>query len=266
MTKGSQPTDGGNLILSCDEVRDFLNKEPFAQPYVKLFLGADEFLNGKKRYCLWLVGISPQELRKMPLVMNRIQMVREFRSQSKKAATREQANTPAFFTENRQPTSNYIAVPEVSSGNRRYIPLGFLTPETICSNKLQMIPNATFYHFGILMSNVHMSWVRTVCGRLKSDYDYSAKIVYNNYPWPDPTLEQRTRIEQTAQDILAARALYPDSSLADLYDPRSMPKELSKAHQANDIAVMRAYGMPIKETDEAACVAWLMELYQKKTK
>ena len=158
----------------------------------------------------------------------------------------------------------YIAIPEVSSGGRRYIPIGFLSPDIICSNKLQLIPDAGLYEFGILTSNVHMAWMRVVCGRLKSDYDYSAKIVHNNFPWPDPSDPQKANIEKTAQGILDARALYPDASLADLYDPLSMPPELRKAHQANDRAVMQAYGMPIKETDEAACVAWLMRLYQEK--
>jgi hypothetical protein len=162
------------------------------------------------------------------------------------------------------PKENYIVIPEVSSGNRRYVPIGFLNPSIFCSNKLRLMPNATLYHFGILESNVHMAWVRAICGRIKSDYRYSKDVVYNNFPWPNPTPEQKERIEKTAQGILDARAIYPDSSLADLYDPLTMPPELRKAHQKNDAAVMQAYGMPIKETDEAACVAWLMRLYQEK--
>lgn len=263
--KGSQPTDGGNLIIQAAEYEEFCRLEPDAREYIKPFLGADEFLNGKNRYCLWLAGISPNKLAKMPKVMMRIQAVKEFRLSSKKLATQKWADMPTLFTENRQPDTDYIAIPEVSSGGRRYIPMGFLTKDTICSNKLQLMPNAQIYHFGILMSNVHMAWMRAVCGRLKSDYDYSAKIVYNNFPWPSPTEEQRTQIEQTAQSILAARALYPDSSLADLYDETTMPPELRKAHQQNDKAVMRAYGFDIKTTTETTCVSALMKMYQKIT-
>jgi len=163
------------------------------------------------------------------------------------------------------PGSDYIAVPVVSSSRRRYVPMGFMHTDVLCSNQLNMIPGASMYHFGVLNSNVHMAWMRTVAGRLKSDYRYSKDIVYNNFPWPSPSPEQRNKIEETARGILEARALYPDSSLADLYDPLTMPPELRRAHAANDRAVMQAYGMPIKETDEAACVAWLMKLYQEMT-
>ena len=263
--KGSQPTDGGHLIITEDEYEQFLNDEPSAAKYIHLFLGADEFINGRKRYCLWLPDVSPKELLKMKKVMERLKLVRDFRASSKKEATRRWAEKPMLFTENRQPEENFIVIPEVSSGARRYIPIGFLSPDIICSNKLQLVPNADVYEFGILMSNVHMSWMRAVCGRLKSDYDYSAKIVYNNFPWPPTSDEQREKIEATARMILDARSKYPDSSLAELYNDLVMPDELRKAHQANDRAVMQAYGMPIKETDEAACVAWLMRLYQEKT-
>lgn len=263
--KGSQPTDGGNLIISELEYDDFTKREPDSIKYIRLFLGADEFLNGKKRYCLWLVDASPKDLQAMPLVLERIQKVREFRQSSKKAATRKQADTPTLFTENRQPTESFIAIPEVSSGTRRYVPMGFLHSDIICSNKLQLLPNASVYHFGVLMSNVHMAWMRVVCGRLKSDYDYSAKIVYNNFPWPTPTEAQKAKIEQTAQAILDARNLYPDCSLADLYDEVTMPPELRKAHQANDKAVMQAYGFWGKLNTETACVAELMKLYQQLT-
>lgn len=265
MSKGSQPTDGGNLILSPDEYSDLINREPQAQKYIRLFLGADEFLNGKKRYCLWLIGILPQELSKMPIVLERVEAVREFRLKSKKAATRKWADMPTLFTENRQPDCNYIVVPEVSSERRRYIPIGFLTPETVCSNKLQLIPNAGLYHFGVLMSNVHMAWMRAICGRLKSDYDYSGNVVYNNFPWPTPSNTQRARIEQTAQAIIDARSLYSGASLADLYDEVTMPPELRKAHQQNDRAVMNAYGFEIKTTTESSCVAALMKMYQDET-
>ena len=263
MRKGSQPTDGGNLIIQAADYENFCCQEPSAKEYIKLFLGAEEFLNGKKRYCLWLAGISPQKLMKMPKVLGRVQAVKEFRLSSKKAATRKWADMPTLFTENRQSETDYITIPEVSSGGRRYIPMGFLTKDTICSNKLQLMPDAEIYHFGVLMSNVHMAWMRAVCGRLKSDYDYSAKIVYNNFPWPTPTDTQKSKIEQTAQAILDARALYPDSSLADLYDELTMPPELRKAHQQNDRAVMQAYGFDVATTTETSCVAELMRMYQK---
>lgn len=263
--KGSQPTDGGNLIIQGDDYEDFCRKEPEAKVYIKPFLGAEEFLNGKRRYCLWLTGISPSKLVSMPKVMERIQAVKKFRLSSKKAATQKWADMPTLFTENRQPEADYIVIPEVSSGGRRYIPMGFLTKDTICSNKLQLMPDAEIYHFGVLMSNVHMAWMRAVCGRLKSDYDYSAKIVYNNFPWPKPTAAQKAKIERAAQSILNARALYPDSSLAALYDDVAMPPELRKAHQDNDRAVMEAYGFPIKGTTESDCVAKLMELYRALT-
>lgn len=264
--KGSQPTDGGNLIITESEYNDFIRREPGSIKYIRLFLGADEFLNGKKRYCLWLVGASPKELQAMPLVLERVQKVRDFRQSSKKAATRKQADAPTLFTENRQPLENFIAIPEVSSGARRYIPMGFLNSDIVCSNKLQLLPSASIYHFGVLMSNVHMAWMRSVCGRLKSDYDYSAKIVYNNFPWPTPTDEQRAKIEQTAQAILDARALYPDCSLAEMYGTKMyLFPELIKAHQQNDRAVMRAYGFDIKTTTESSCVAELMKMYQNMT-
>ena len=261
--KGSQPTDGGNLIVTEEDYNGFMKQAPASAKYIRRFLGADEFLNGKNRYCLWLDGISPKELQGMPLVLERVQLVRDFRLSSKKAATRKQADTPTLFTENRQPSEDYIAIPEVSSGTRRYIPMGFLHPDTICSNKLQILPGASIYHFGVLMSNVHMAWMRTVCGRLKSDYDYSAKIVYNNFPWPVPTEKQKAKIEQSAQAILDARALYPDCSLAVLYNEVTMPPELRKAHQVNDRAVMEAYGFWGKFNSESACVAELMKMYQQ---
>lgn len=266
MNKGSQPTDGGNFIIKEEEYSDFIKKEPLAKPYIHLFLGSDEFLNSKKRFCLWLNGITPKSLSEMKLVFDRVKKVQNFRLSSKKEATRRWADIPTLFTENRQPSTNYIAIPEVSSGNRRYVPIGFLSPEVICSNKLQLIPNATIYHFGVLTSNVHMAWMRSVCGRLKSDYDYSAKIVYNNFPWPTVTEAQKSKIEQTAQGILDARALYPDCSLAALYDETTMPNELRDAHRANDRAVMEAYGLPVKGTTEASCVAELMRRYQELTK
>ena len=196
--------------------------------------------------------------------MNRVKAVRDYRLNSPSAGTVKLADRPTRFHVENIPDGTYIVIPEVSSERRRYVPMGFMTPDILCSNLVKVMPHATIYHFGILQSNVHMSWMRAVAGRLEMRYRYSKDIVYNNFPWPNPTPEQKERIEKTAQGILDARAIYPDSSLADLYDPLTMPPELRKAHQKNDAAVMQAYGMPIKETDEAACVAWLMRLYQEK--
>lgn len=263
MVYGNKPTDGGNLFLSPEE-RDVLwEREPDIRPYIKQIYGASEYINNIKRYCLWLVGISPNIARKSNFIRERVQAVREFRLSSSKKQTKESANTPMLFQEIRQPDSKYIIVPCHSSQTRRYIPLGFVSQDIIVNNAVQIIPMATIYHFGILTSNVHMAWVRTVCGRIKSDYRYSKDIVYNNFPWPTPTEAQKAKIEKTAQGILDARAKYPDSSLADLYDEVLMPPELRKAHQANDRAVMEAYGFWGKLNTESECVAQLMKMYQK---
>ena len=264
MSTGNRPADGGNLIIEDDEYEEFIKKEPGAKKYIKRLIGSTEFINNKKRWCLWLVNASPLEIRKMPLVMKRIELCKKDRQASPDEGRRKLAERPALFREINNPES-YIVVPAVSSERRRYIPLGFLGADTIATNLVIMIPGATYYHFGVLTSNVHMAWMRTVCGRLKSDYRYSKDIVYNNFPWPTPTEAQRAKIEQTAQTILDARAIYPESSLADLYDELTMPPELRKAHQQNDRAVMEAYGMPIKETTESSCVAELMRRYQELT-
>ena len=215
--KGNQPTDGGNLIIEAEELDAFLEREPKAASFVKRLIGAKEYINNKPRYCLWLKDVSPFELRKMPIVLERMEAVRKMRMASSDAATRRLADCPHLFRETNNPET-YIVVPSVSSERRRYVPMGFLRADTIPTNLVLIIPNATLYHFGILESNVHMAWMRAVCGRLKSDYRYSKDIVYNNFPWPTPTEQQKQKIEQTAQAILDARALYPDSSLADLYD------------------------------------------------
>jgi len=264
ITKGCQPTDGGNLIIEASEIKEFLEKEPNAKQYIKKLVGAREFINNQERWCLWLVGISPAELRKMPLVMQRVEKVREMRLNSSDAGTRKLAETPTLFRETYNPKS-FIIVPSASSERRKYIPLGFLGEDTISTNLNLIIPDATIYHFGILTSNVHMAWMRAVCGRLKSDYRYSKDVVYNNFPWPTLTDAQKAKIEQTAQAILDARALYPDCSLADLYDEIAMPPELRKAHQQNDRAVMQAYGFDVATTTETSCVAELMRMYQKLT-
>ena len=220
-------------------------------------------MRNKERWCLWLKGISPAEILKIPPVRDAIARVKEIRESSNRLATRKLAETPTLFGEIRQPETEYIIIPRHSSENRKYIPLGFESPDVICGDANLLMPNASLYHFGVLTSNVHNSWMRTVCGRLEMRYRYSVNIVYNNFPWPLPTEEQKLKIEQTAQAILDARELYPDCSLADLYDELAMPPELRKAHQENDKAVMRAYGFDIKTTTESSCVAELMKKYQK---
>lgn len=264
MSKGSQPTDGGNLIFSVEERDDLIKKYPQTEELLRRYISADDYINNKIRYCLWLVNISPSKYRNIHPIMERLERVVKCRRQSPTSSVQRNAETPMLFTQIRQPQSQYLAMPEVSSQNRKYIPIGFLTPDIIASNKLYLVPNADLYMFGIMTSNVHMAWMRVIAGRLKSDYSYSP-AVYNNFPWPTPTDEQKAKIEQTAQAILDARERYPDASLADLYDPATMPPELVKAHQQNDKAVMRAYGFDIKTTTESSCVAELMRRYQELT-
>ena len=261
---GSMPRDGGGFVLSEDQRLGLIKKEPLAEKWIRPYVGAIEFLNNKKRYCLWLVGASPAEIKSCPTVLKRIDAIREFRASSKAAGTRKFAETPTLFCQIAQPDTDYIIVPKTSSGKRKYIPLGFMDKNTIASDLVFLIPNGTLYEFGVLCSNVHNAWMRTVAGRLKSDYRYSKDIVYNNFPWCSPTAEQKAKIEQTAQAILDARALYPDCSLADLYDETTMPPELRKAHQANDKAVMQAYGFE-PDMPESEIVAELMKMYQRLT-
>lgn len=263
MVYGNKPTDGGFLFLTSEERDEILLKEPDVAKFIRQIYGAAEYINNKPRYCLWLVGASPAELRKSAFIMNRVEKVKQFRLSSTKGATQKSADTPTLFQEIRHPDSEYIIIPCHSSETRRYIPIGFVSPQIVANNAVQIIPGAEIYHFGILMSNVHMAWTRAVCGRIKSDYRYSKDVVYNNFPWPTPTDEQKTKIEQTAQAILDARALYPDCSLADLYDEMLMPQELRKAHLQNDKAVMQTYGFSIKDTTEERCVAELMKMYQE---
>ena len=264
---GNKPIDGGNYLFTKEEMEEFIKVEPKSAQYFKPWYGSEEFIHQKPRYCLWLGGCSPAELRQMPHCMKRIEAVREMRLASNSAGTRKLADRPTRFHVENMPDTNYIIVPKVSSEKRRYVPMGFMSPNILASDLVFVIPDATLYHFGILESNVHMAWMRAVCGRLKSDYRYSKDVVYNNFPWPTPTEEQKAKIEQTAQAILDARALYPDSSLADLYDELTMPVELRKAHQDNDRAVMQAYGFPVKSTfTESQCVAELFKLYKEKTK
>jgi len=260
---GNKPIDDGNYLFSKDEMEEFISKEPNAAQYFRPWYGAQEFINRKPRYCLYVADVTPSELRKMPLVMDRIDKVREYRLRSRSKGTRDIAKNPTKFHVTNIPISPYLAIPEVSSENRSYIPIGFMPPQYLASNKLKLMKNANLYFFGILTSSTHMAWMRTTTGRMKSDYSYSVGIVYNNFPWPNPTAIQKEKIEQTAQAILDARDLYPEASLADLYDELTMPPELRKAHTANDKAVWEAYGKPWPLDDEPACVAYLMERYQK---
>ena len=262
---GNKPIDGGVYLFKKDEKEDFITKEPKSASYFRRWYGAEEFINNKERYCLWLGDCSPAELRTMPHCYERVLSVRNYRLQSPSEGTRKIADKPTRFHVENMPKGNYLLVPSVSSERRRYIPIGFMSPDTFASNLVLIIPNASLYHFGVLTSNVHMAWMRVVCGRLKSDYRYSKDIVYNNFPWCQPSEEQKAKIEQTAQAILDARAKYPDSSLADLYDEVTMPPELRKAHQENDRAVMAAYGFSTKMS-ESECVAELFKMYQELTK
>ncbi len=263
MYLGNKPSDGGNLILSPDDKNAIIAAEPELEKYILPYTGAVEYINKKERFCFWLRDISPADIRKSKVLLQRLSAVREMRLNSSAAPTRLKADTPHLFFFISQPDSNYLLIPSTSSENRRYVPIGFLTPNVIASNSTTIVPNATLYHFGIITSNVHMAWMRAVAGRLEMRYRYSGGIVYNTFPWPTPTDEQKAAIEKTAQAILDARALYPDCSLADLYDELTMPPELRKAHQENDRAVMRAYGFDIKTMTESTCVAELMKMYQE---
>lgn len=263
MIFGSMPNDGGHLLLNKAEKETLINKEPQSEKYIKKLYGAAEFINDRERYCLWLKDITPTELKSLPHVYKRVSKVKENRLNSKRKATRDLADTPHLFGEIRQPETNYLLVPAVSSENRRYIPIGFMSEEDIATNRVYVIPDATLYDFGIMTSNVHMAWMRTVAGRLELRYNYSATVVYNTFPWPKIKKEQKNKIEKTAQKILEARTLYPESSLSDLYDEIAMPVELRKAHQANDRAVMEAYGMKVGDTTESDSVAHLFKMYEK---
>lgn len=262
---GSMANDGGNLLLSDADKHALLVAEPEAAKWIRPFLGAEEFINNIPRWCLWLVGISPAELRALPEVYKRVQAVKAVRLESTRETTQELAMTPSLFGEIRQPKRNYLLVPLHSSENRQFVPIGYFGHDVICGNANSLIPDATLYHFAVLTSTLHNAWMRAVCGRIKSDYRYSNTTVYNNYPWPaSVTAAQRSAIEAAGQAVLDARALYPDSSLADLYDPLAMPPELQKAHHAVDKAVDAAYGYKGDKSD-APRVAFLFALYQKFT-
>jgi len=263
---GNKPIDGGNYLFTAEEMAEFIKAEPTSQKWFKPWYGSIEFISRQPRYCLWLGECPPVELAKMPHCLKRVEAVRNFRLSSSSAGTVKLADKPTRFHVENMPEGNFIVIPEVSSERRKYVPMGFMTPDVLCSNLVKIIPNATLYHFGILTSNVHMAWMRAVCGRLKSDYRYSKDVVYNNFPWPKPTDEHIAKISQTAKAILDARSLYPDCSMADLYgDKMWLYPELLKAHQQNDKAVMQAYGFWGKLNTETECVAELMKMYQTLT-
>ena len=262
---GSMPIDDGHLILDKDDVQALLKENVNNQRFIHKYIGGAELIKNKERWCLWLVNASPKDLQKSQIIKERIRLTAEFRKSSGRPQTLALADIPSLFGEIRQPNTDMIAIPRVSSKNRCYIPISYVSPEIIVNGSAFIVPNASLYHFGILISNVHMNWMRTIAGRMKSDYQYSSSVVYNNFPWCNPTPQQKEKIEQTAQAILDARAKYPDCSLADLYDETTMPPELRKAHQDNDKAVMLAYGFD-KEITESECVVELMKMYQKLTK
>ena len=262
---GNKPVDGGNYLFTKTEMEEFINKEPNSKPFFKKYWGSREFIKRSPRFCLWLGGATPQELRKMKLVLRIIERVRKFRLASKSAGTRKLAEKPTRFHVENMPQSNFLVVPRVSSQRRKYIPIGFMNNNDLASDALLVVPNVNLYEFGIMNSTVHMSWVKNICGRLKSDYRYSANIVYNNFPWPKVTDVQKQKISKTAQAILDARNIYPDSSLADLYDPLTMPIELRKAHEANDRAVLKAYGLKPSAT-EPEIVQHLFTMYEELTR
>jgi len=271
MITGNRPADGGNLIIEDKDLEAFIKADPLSEKYIRPFMGAEEFINNKKRWCLWLVGVSPSELRKMPEVLKRVELCRQDRENAPDAGRRKLAETPTLFRETKNPET-FIIVPRHSSENRMYIPLGFEKSSTIVNDAVLIVSNGALYHFGILTSNVHMAWTRVICGRLKSDYRYSRDIVYNNFPWAQADEKQQSEISILAQAILDARANHPEDSLADMYGKvhngifmgLDYYPHLKKAHKALDSAVMKLYGFPTKpEFTETHCVAALMEMYQK---
>jgi hypothetical protein len=270
---GNKPIDGGNYLFSTEERDAFIALEPKSEKWFRRWLGADEFLNGYERWCLWLGDCPPSELRAMPEAMKRVQAVKNVRLASKSAPTRKLADTPTRFHVENMPDTSYLVLPEVSSERRVFIPFGFENPETLCSNLVKVAPNASLLHFGVLSSTMHNAWVRFTCGRLKSDFRYSSSVVYNNYPWPgfagEPLSDKhRNAIEQAAQCVLDARAQFADASLADLSDPLTMPPALLKAHQKLDAAVDAAYqpsGGKKSYASDAERVSFLFDLYQRIT-
>lgn len=268
MNFGNQPRDGGYFVIKEEEYNEIIYKEPQLKKWLHPYIGADEFIKGKKRWCLWLKDASPMDIMNSKILSEKVESVRKFRLSSKAKTTNGYAKVPQLFAQITQPDDvDYLIIPRVSSERRRYVPIGFTTSDIISSDAVQIVPNATLYHFGVLTSNVHMAWMRAVSGRLKSDYRYSKEIVYNTFPWASPTETQKKKIEQTAQAILDAREKYSDYSFADMYGEKMyLFPELLKAHQNNDRAVMEAYGFSIKEMTESMCVTELMKMYQKLVK
>jgi hypothetical protein len=263
MVFGNMPIDGGNFFFNAHELEDFLVKEPGAAKYIRQVYGSKEYINGIKRYCLWLVGANSSDLRKMPLVMDRIEKVLKYRLSSKRRSTQDGASRPSLFQDFNDTDSEYLLVPRISSEVRKYIPMGFVSPDIVTTDSVLIIPDATLYHFGVLTSSVHMAWFRAVCGRLKMDYRYSKNVVYNNFPWPDVTEKRFQEISVLAQGVLDARAQFSDRNFSVLYDPRLPPQLLLEAHINLDRAVKGLYGFKTsKREDEGAIVARLMKLYQ----
>ena len=266
MNYGSFALDDGNYTISKAEYDELLQRDPSIVQFLRPFIGAQEILHSIPRWCVWLKDVPLNLYVKNAIIREKVERVKQWRAASDRKNTVMLADTPTLFAEIRQPQAMYLAVPTVCSEKRRYIPMAYLSPETIASNQVYVVPDATLYHFGVMQSNVHMAWMRAVCGRLETRYRYSNSVVYNNFPWPTPTPEQREKIEQTAQAILDARAKNPQSCLADMYDELFMPVELRKAHQDNDRAVMQAYGFNVKTMTESTCVAELFKMYQELTK
>ncbi len=262
MIAGNRPTDNRNFLLTCAEMEDFIKKEPRAEKFIRQCISGKDFIHGTPRYCLYLVDCAPDELRKMPLVYQRVKNVREFRLKSKNVATRKAADKPTLFQRIVQPSTNYIFIPQVSSERRKYIPIGFMSPEIICLDPNFMVPDADLFLFGMLTSSVHMAWVRMVCGRLRADYRYSNTICYNCFPFPLFYRDEwKSRVEISAQKILDARKNYPNASYADLYDEISMPSDLRKAHELNDAAAMSLYGRLKPDMDEETLQVKLLQMY-----
>jgi len=261
---GNKPIDGGFYLFKDEEKNAFVAKEPGSEKYFRRWYGSDEFINRRPRWCLWLGDANPVDLLKLPECMKRIEAVREYRLASPSAGTVKLADRPTRFHVENMPKGNYIVIPQVSSQRRPYIPMGYMDDTVLCSDKVRILPNGNLYCFGILESSIHMAWMRAICCRLKSDYSYTVKDVYNNFPWPAPTEAQKVKIEQTAQSILDARQVYPEASLADMYGNLILFPELMKAHRANDLAVLDAYGFP-KDASESEIVARLFKMYQELT-
>jgi hypothetical protein len=263
---GNKPIDGGNYLFTEEEKDVFIAKEPRAEKWFRPWIGSEEFIQGKRRYCLWLGDCPAAELRRLPEARKRVEAVRQYRLASRSEGTRKIAATPQRFHVENMPSHRYVLIPRVSSEKRRYIPMGFVNPEILASDSVHIVPEATLYHFGVLTSSVHLAWTNVVCGRLKSDYRYSKDIVYNNFPWPETSEKQQGAIADAAEKILATREKFPESSLADLYDLLTMPGELRMAHAILDRLVGKAYGFTRPDTSPAGMVACLMRLYQQLTR